>query len=142
MSREAAVEQLAIELTGFMGTNVKKIYNYLPNTFDGQSPTIALYAGGSKRPGSSRRFSKQHRVFIYIAVVYAIEGSTSLTEATAQKTLNRISDLLDSFIESNRTLPGYWSMLNFMDEFSEVTPVNMGSQPYFVEIVPALLTEY
>lgn len=140
--RTTAVAQLALALEAHFGDTVKQVYGYLPDSFDGVSPVIAVYASGSRRMGASNRFGNEHRVYIYLAAVYSVPNVAQITEEHAQQTLNNLSDGLDAFVERNRSLEGVWNVLGFLEEFSEVTPLNMGSQPYFVEIVPVTLTVY
>ena len=140
--RQNIVTELKKLLELFYGTEVKVVYDYLPDTFDGKSPIIALYASGSRRIGAGSRFDKIHRIYIYLAAVYAVENVPTLTEQVAQHTINRLSDRLDQFVEEHRFHDGYWNLLSFLEEFSEVTPLNMGSLPYMVEIVPVTVTEY
>lgn len=140
--RNAVVERFSEKLLDHFGQDVESVFGFLPSDFQGISPAIAVYVGGTQRekitPGTWHRV---HLFLLYFVVIYGVKDYPHLTEEKAQQTLGTLSDKIETFVDENMREDGFWTNVEFT-EISDVAPIKLTGRPYFSEIVPLLVHTY
>lgn len=138
-SRTDVREQFALLLQDLVTNNqASEVFNHLPMTFEGKSPVVTVWSGGTNR----RQFgmgTEQYRTPVRIEVaVWVADEDESEPDWDRQDVEDRL-DLLEQqimkIIAENRANSPYWEYIEPADSFTEIVRIAIGGKPYWVEAI-------
>lgn len=142
ISRNEIVARFQLRLKEYYDSDVQEVFGYLPSDFQGLSPAMALFVGGTQtEEHTPKLFWDRHLVFLYFVAVYGVKDLPEWDEEKAQQVLGDLFDKLKVFVDDYSREDGFWTKLEFI-EFSDVSPVKLAGRPYFMEIVPIVIHSY
>jgi len=129
---------LAAGLVG-VGLPATATYDHFKEDFDGQSPVVCVGAGGFRVEQMSfgdhteNNYGGEYRLEILIFVARE-------DEEVAEDALDDVIEEVFSILAANKQAT-YWAELDFSAD-STITPVTVGGDPYWMEILPVTVRSY
>jgi len=133
-NRKTVRERMATEMIAVYGTNIEAFYPYMATAFEGLSPVVRLYNGGSmrqRRAGYAPAADSAMRYIVQHFVRFDEAGSAAEQQA-AEDTLDGLELLLMTFMSDQDQIPGVWKQIRMVD-YSEPVLTKTSAYQYLLE---------
>lgn len=128
-TRKAARETLAAVLIPYM-TTCEEVNDYYKSDPAGKSPVLCIHSLSTMSQALS--FQGNWATYGFDIIKYVRRSGEGITEATAEDTLDEVSQQLYEAVEAN-DCNAIWQSLTY-SEPSIAIPVNFGGIPYWMEV--------
>jgi len=115
---------------------VQSIYDFQNQEFEGESPVVLIYSGGSNRPQATL-VGHGTEMHIWVDVFVSLTADGAYTEEDAEDRLDDIEAEVAGVVEANANTAN-WRNLRYQD-VSTVFDVKIGGVPYIRELIPLVV---